>query len=79
MDNHKPVKEHVINICQIGRGSKTCRYLVASNIGMECAALDEDVRKEIDTRVKEGIIKAEGINCNGYTRVESVKILNNIE
>ena len=59
----KRIKE----ICKIGQGVKTCRYILVGKDGFECAK-DTDCGKVIDGKVARGEFSAESINCDGYKK-----------
>lgn len=52
------------NICRVGQGSTTCRYIVAGSDGITCAKHTE-LRDLIDSRVEEDTFIAIGDNCEG--------------
>jgi len=56
-------KKTIENICQIGKGAKTCRYLVFSGGGFLCAKTDQKLKAAIDAQVKS--MNAQGDNCAG--------------
>lgn len=58
-----PIK-HVKNVCKIGQGKDCCRYLIASQNGLECAR-HEPIRHELNERALLGLMVAQGSNCNG--------------
>ena len=62
MDDFK----HVRDICKVGMGIETCRYLLMaqSQYGWKCAKL-MTARTLIDQRVAEGRFHALGDNCEG--------------
>jgi hypothetical protein len=58
-------KETLRDVCKVGYGEETCRYVVAGINGIECAKLEERAKKEIDSRVAKGLFVAKGDNCIG--------------
>lgn len=58
MDNVK-LKE----VCKIGSGPETCRYIVVGANGFECAKNKPSLSVIIDSRLKQGTLHAQGDNC----------------
>ena len=57
-------EEHVKEICKMGRGPKTCAFLIMSGKGFECGK-GSGVEPCIRMRIAEGIMTAKGNNCSG--------------
>lgn len=55
--------EHLAEVCKLGQGAETCRYLVMA-AGFECAKLSS-LRPTIDARAE--MMSAKGDNCEGVT------------
>ena len=55
---------HAKDICKLGQAEDCCRYLMVGGNGFECAKLTK-LKKTIDKKVKSGIFKAQGDNCDG--------------
>ena len=55
--------ETLHEICKIGQGIKTCRYIGVGN-GWKCLKLTE-LKCQIDKRVKANTFTAQGDNCEG--------------
>jgi len=55
------------DICKIGKGESTCRYLVMNTLlmGMQCAKFT-DMAAALDARVAAGTLMARGNNCHGF-------------
>lgn len=60
-----PTQKHVIEICKMGRGEETCRYL-GTGSRWECLKTNCSLRKNIDKRVENGEIVTKGDNCEGF-------------
>jgi len=56
--------EHVKNTCKVGQDNVTCRYLAFSG-GFRCVKLDPGLKAQLDKRVAEDSIGAQGDNCPG--------------
>ena len=52
------------NVCKPGAGAATCRYIIASGAGIECAK-HTAVARVIDQRVAANDFTARGDNCPG--------------
>lgn len=59
-----PDKAYIKDVCRPGEQERTCRYLVSSTKGIECAKLTE-LKYTLDRRVKENKFIARGDNCDG--------------
>jgi hypothetical protein len=57
--------EFVKDVCKIGQGHKTCRYLVRKPQEWMCCKLIEGAKKYFDGRVSRGTMYAVGDNCGG--------------
>lgn len=57
-------KSHLNNVCKIGCGPKTCRYLILGSKGFVCCK-GGHLKENMDKLVKEKKIRAKGDNCNG--------------
>jgi len=57
--------EHVVKVCRPGADAETCRYLVMSHDGWECARGSGKLEAYIETLVKQGATTARGVNCSG--------------
>lgn len=58
-----PTKDHVGAFCKPGRGSDTCRYLMAGADGWECGKVKPNTKMTIDRMVSR--MTAKGDNCPG--------------
>ena len=61
---------HVMRVCRLGGGAKTCRYLASGNGGEWVCALryeNTELKKLIDRRAELGSMNAMAINCEGRT------------
>ena len=56
--------EHVKNVCKVGQGVESCRYLAGGIRGLECMK-NTSLAKSLDNRVEEGTMNARGDNCDG--------------
>jgi hypothetical protein len=56
---------HAQNVCRIGQGWATCRYIAGTHLGFRCQKLNPDMRAYIDRRVAMHDFKARGDNCDG--------------
>ena len=61
-------KEYCMQICKIGQGNSCCRYLVGSPKGFECAK-HTSIRSNLDRRVANNTIVAQGDNCDGVKTI----------
>ena len=61
--------EHVENVCQLGKGGKTCRYLIMGASGWECAK-HTPLAVLLDARVESESMVARGNNCEGVGNAE---------
>ncbi|MBU3942765.1 hypothetical protein KKA24_02160 [Patescibacteria group bacterium] len=59
-----PTQKHVIEICKMGQGKETCRYLAVGS-SWECLKTNCSLRKNINKRVEINEIIAKGDNCEG--------------
>lgn len=59
-----PSEDHAKEICKLGQGEKTCRYLVVGEKGFKCGKYNF-VRGAIDERSEAGTMNAKGNNCEG--------------
>jgi len=66
--------DYIKKVCKIGQGSNCCRYLIAGEMGFECAKLNPDLKALMDTRVKAEINIAKGDNCSGKFLKNDYKI-----
>ena len=55
-------KEHVSNVCKLGQDKDTCRYLLCSEDGFECAKFGA-LKGVIDSKVE--YMSAQADNCKG--------------
>lgn len=73
-----PIKEWVDNVCQLGQGAMTCRYLTVSPKGWSCEK-HSSLRRMLDARVLAKTMLARGDNCRGKdSRFEDGQIKNPI-
>ena len=56
-------KDHLHDVCKIGKGNKCCRYITAGKDGICCEKLNPEYKKMFDARV--GVMVAKGDNCEG--------------
>ena len=65
--NYPPCKslgeEWIKDICKIGQGEATCKYLVVAPTGIQCAKMDPSLRMTIDQRADK--MNAKGDCCSG--------------
>jgi hypothetical protein len=61
------LKEHVKNVCQLGKGNSCCRYLVIGPKGLECVKNIIEMKEHLDDRVNAEKMVARGDNCDGRT------------
>ena len=59
-----PLK-HLDNVCKMGQGADTCRYIVADGSGICCAKHDELLVEQISRRIEYNAFVARGDNCEG--------------
>jgi hypothetical protein len=69
----KNIPQHVINVCKIGQGNDCCRYLAMGSGGFECLKMHLIIRLDLDKRVENQTIVARGDNCEGKSKLEEVK------
>lgn len=73
-DLQRPIdQDHVENVCKIGQGPATCRYLTMGRGGFSCEKHSE-LAMTIDAKVLNGQFTARGDNCAGRLCVSSVYI-----
>lgn len=68
-------KEHLINVCKLGKNSACCRYVIGSGKGIECAkgmAMQSLIDRMGDN------MSAKGDNCEGIVAVKKQHIRPNI-
>lgn len=53
------------DVCKLGRGHETCRYLIMAPTGFECVKFHAGVKALLDKRVEDGAMNAQGDNCEG--------------
>ena len=60
-------EEHVKNVCKMGLGEKTCRYMSMSGASYSClkVASNHNMAHMIEDRIREGTMNAQGNNCGG--------------
>ncbi len=63
-------QEKVQEVCKMGQGHATCRYLTHSTQGWECVKKYPGLKAYLDKRVEEGTLGARGDNCEGVEGVE---------
>lgn len=59
-----PSSDHVKDVCKLGAGKATCRYLSMGPNGFRCEKASS-LRGYLDKRVEEGSMGAIGDNCEG--------------
>lgn len=59
-------KDHIHEVCLIGKGEKCCAYLVAVSGGIACAK-GTQAAYHIELELAEGRRYAKGDNCRGIT------------
>jgi hypothetical protein len=65
---------HAEEVCKLGQGPATCRYLTLGENGWFCAKLDKKLKGDIDRQQE--TFMAKGDNCDGI-RMISAKLVNN--
>lgn len=70
------IPNHVIDVCKIGQGSGTCRYITMSSSGWECGKLTPWIRALLDERVESNTIRAKGDNCDGVAQLNEEDAVN---
>ena len=63
-------KKILTEICKVGCGHDTCRYIVAGARGIECAKHTQEAKNIIDSRVNRGLFTATADNCEGVRHYE---------
>lgn len=58
---------HVREVCMVGSRAKTCRYLILTKDGFECAKLVPELKAWLDSRVAASNMVAQGDHCEGKT------------
>lgn len=66
MDN-----KHLKEVCKIGQGEATCRYIVCSVDGFGCAK-NTNIKRVLDIRVEENAMTAKGDNCPGIVVAKNI-------
>ena len=64
---------HTVNLCKIGKGSETCKYLIFGMGGFQCAKDNTENKKAIDDNWAEKPHVAQGDNCVGYVKFNKKK------
>jgi hypothetical protein len=59
-----PDYRYVNEVCLIGKGARTCRYLTVSGGGWSCEKHGQ-MRDYLDRRAREGKMTARADNCSG--------------
>lgn len=62
------VDEYAVEVCKLGKGAETCRYLIVGAGGFECGK-DSEYQEAIDKNFERGGMVAIGDNCTGITNV----------
>lgn len=62
--DHPPDDKWAHEVCKVGQGHETCRYLAISPDGWSCEK-HTDLKAYLDRRVAEKTITARGDNCPG--------------
>jgi hypothetical protein len=57
-------KEHLTDVCKIGRGDDCCRYISAGRDGIKCGKDDPGLKAIFDRQVEK--MTAKGDNCDGW-------------
>lgn len=57
-------EQHVMTVCKLGEGKKTCSFLMLSGKGFECAKKTA-FEKILQERRVAGTMTAQGDNCEG--------------
>jgi len=65
-------KEHLKNVCKLGRGAVTCSYLGMGTEGAECLK-STSFQRIINQRRAEKSIRAIGDNCSGPPNFKPTK------
>lgn len=58
--------EQIIEVCQLGAGKATCKYLAMDGDGWRCLKVDSVFKPLIDERTN---MTAQGDNCDGIKGV----------
>lgn len=59
-----PSDDHTKDVCKIGHGAKTCRYLTMGGGGWSCEKFSA-MSHSFDLKVERGLMHAAGDNCDG--------------
>ncbi|HMF66109.1 MAG TPA: hypothetical protein VK602_00695 [Phyllobacterium sp.] len=59
--------QHLDNVCKMGHGAETCRYIVADGGGIKCAKHEPVLVEQINRRVAANAFVARGDNCEGLS------------
>jgi hypothetical protein len=59
-----PDRQYAVEVCKLGQGHGTCRYLTMGRNGWSCEKHGE-LRATIDFKVRMGMFTARGDNCPG--------------
>lgn len=58
-------ENYLYDVCKLGDGELTCRYLTCDQKGFACGKLDPDIARTINARIAEGTFGAHGDHCHG--------------
>lgn len=64
MSDNYPDFAYVQNVCLIGKGAQTCRYLAVAGDGWSCLK-NTNLKDHLDRRAREGKMRARADNCSG--------------
>lgn len=64
MSDNYPDFKYVTDVCLIGKGERTCRYLAVAGDGWSCLKRTE-LKAYLDRRAAEGKMRARSDNCSG--------------
>jgi len=59
-----PDTKHAKEVCKVGQGAETCRYLTMTSFGWSCEK-GSSMSLYIDRRVQQDKMTARGNNCDG--------------
>ena len=60
-------RTHIDQVCKMGQGEATCRYMYLDGTGMHCGKVEPAMQAMLDQRVAAGAMLAVGDNCEGVS------------
>src|SRR5262245_26451117 len=71
-EEHTKPPQHVLDVCKIGQGHETCRYVTMYKTGWKCGKVDPKVRALLDEPTRRARFIAQGDNCDGVDHLNDM-------